>query len=511
VGLALLGTAVPAAATLPSTPVAPRVGGDITTASGGLGVLDPVAAGSTVANNGIAAQILGTLFQPPPSGMGAPSPGLATAYQFNKKGTAITITLRRGVHFSDGTPFNPKALIWNLRRTATSVSRDAQLLAGVVSMNATGPNAVTITFSAPDLSFLAACLTSTICDMGSPTAYGRLGPAGFAAAPVGAGPFRVVRASPSRVVLARSPSYWDSRHVYLARWTLVDLGSDPGSSYQALIQDTIQASAFEGIGTAPSLLFQATNNHNLTSRKTPDLNYGFLPVNASKAPFSDQRAREVLDFCTNREAIAKSVSNRYASAAYVLAGSASAYLPKPGGVRGAATLMPYKFDVVQATALVSQLGGLSFQLDTASGASEAVANALAAQWATCGIRAQVVPQTASQLDAALAGRTYQVAYLTTTGAVDPVSSMARETPASPLQVPGLTDTRLSGLIQSAASTASTVRLASLWHQIWFEENTDAIDIPIISSGLTVVVSHCLRDYGYVDGISLAHAWLACPA
>jgi peptide/nickel transport system substrate-binding protein len=487
----------------------PRAGGVITTAASNLGVLDPIAAGADGWNDGLAAQVLGTLFRPPQTPNGRPIPDLATGYQFNRKGTAVTITLRRGVRFSDGTPLNPKAVIWNLRRSVTSSALGATLLGTVSSVAASGSDAVTVTFSAPDLTFIAACVTSAICDMASPTAFARLGANGFALTPVGAGPFRVATVSPQRVVLVRNPSYWDAKHVYLARWNVVDLGPDPAAIYQAVIQDTVQGATFNAITTPPSTLFLVARNHNVTSRVGADVDYGFLPLNAYRSPFNDQRAREALDFCTNRSLLATDVTSSYASAAYVLAGSASLYLPKPGGVRGAQTLMPYKFDPVQGSSLVAQLGGLSFQLETTAGASESVANALAAQWVACDIHAQVVVDSASQLNGNIVGGGYQAVYRTVPGDANPASSMAREAPSSPLSVPGLTDSRLANLVQAAAATASPSRLASLWHQIWFKENTDAIDIPILSSGTTVVLSHCLRDVGFVNGLSLVHAWLAC--
>ena len=171
--------------------------------------------------------------------------------------------------------------------------------------------------------------------------------------------------------------------------------------------------------------------------------------------------------------------------------------------------MPYRYDVNQGSALVTQLGGLTFQLDVAAGQSEVVADALAGQWSGCGIHAQVDVSSSAQLDSAIVGGGYQAAFLTAAGTSNPSSSMAREWPGSPLEVPGLSDSRLIGLVQSASSTESSSRLAALWHQIWFRENTDAIDLPVISGGVVVVVSHCLRDVGYGFGISLIHAWLAC--
>lgn len=504
----VVGATTPSDALAASSPL-PRDGGTVTTTGENLSVLDPVSTGSSTANDGLVTEVLGSLFLPASTGTGAPVGDLATGFRFIHQGMAVNVTLRRGVHFSDGTPLNPRAVIWNLRRASTSGTPESALLSSVTNFAQTGPEAVTVSFSTPDYGFITSCVTSTICDMGSPTSFSRLGAAGYAATPVGAGPFKIVAAEQARLELVRNPTYWDARHVYLARWDVIDVGSDPYAAYQALIQDTVQGAAFDGIATPSSLLFQAVTNHNVISRATPNLDYGFLPLNASKAPFSDQRAREALDFCTDRTAIANGVASGYATPAYVLAGASSAYLPRPGGIRGAETLMPYRYDVSQSSALVAQLGGLSFQLDVASGESEAVADALATEWLACGIHAQVVDSTEPQLDASVSTGVYDAAYLTAPGAASPSSSMVEEWPASPLSVPGLADPRLTGLAQSAASTASSSRLATLWHQIWFQENTDAIDLPVISSGITVVVSHCLRDFSYEFGISLIHAWLAC--
>ncbi|HWD24024.1 MAG TPA: ABC transporter substrate-binding protein, partial [Acidimicrobiales bacterium] len=468
----LLGAVAPGVALGAGSSATPQPGGNVTTSAHGITTLDPVAPGASATNNGISAEILGGLFST--SGIGAATiqPELATAYRFSRQGRSITITLRKGVRFSDGTPFNSRAVIWNLRRTATSNAYDAALLATVAKMTPSGSNDVTIAFSTPNYSFIQTCATSAICDMASPSAYARLGASAFAAAPVGAGPFRVVSADAAQVTLARNPTYWDARHVYLAHWTIVDLGDDPNSSYQSLIQDSIQGVAFDGIWTAPAVLFQAKRNHNLTTRSTPNMNYGFLPLNVSKPPFSDQRAREALDFCTNRTAIAKNISSNYATPAYVLAGASSAYLPKPGGVRGAETLMPYKNDSVQGSLLVATLGGLSFQMDVASGTqSEAVANALATQWLGCGIHAQVVIESRAQLNAVISSGTYQAAYLIVPGTTNPTSSIALQAPASPLTT--FSDPRLAALFQSLSATDSPSKLTSLWHQIWFQENTDA--------------------------------------
>jgi peptide/nickel transport system substrate-binding protein len=506
---ATIATLAPSVNAATTPPPSPRVGGTITTTTDDLSTLDPVASGFSSTNDSLASQVFGSLFLPPDTPNGPPVADLATSYRFNRDGTAITISIRRGVRFSDGTPVNPQAVVWNLRRVATSGSPNSTLLSGVTNIFASGPSSVTLDFSSANYGFISACEESTICDIGSPSSFVRLGSTGYAEAPVGAGPFKIVLSSPTRLTLVRNPTYWDARSVYLERWNVIDVGSDPDASYQALIQDTAQAVVLEGIDTPASLIFQAVNNHNVTSRQTPSLDYGFLPLNASKPPFSDQRAREALDYCTNRTLISRNATSGYTVPAYVLAGPQSAYLPKPGGSRGAETLMPYRFDVNQAYALVQQIGGLAFQLDVSAGEPEAIANVLAEQWAACDIHALVVSSSTSQLDTTVASGEYQGAFITALGTSNPSSSMSLEWPASPLAVPGLSDPKLTSLVQQTGATSSPSRLAVLWHQIWFQENTDAIDIPLIAAGSTLVVSHCLRDFGYSFGITLLHAWLAC--
>ncbi len=44
------------------------------------------------------------------------APGLATSWAANKDSTQWTFTLRKGVKFSDGTPFNAAAVVYNINR-----------------------------------------------------------------------------------------------------------------------------------------------------------------------------------------------------------------------------------------------------------------------------------------------------------------------------------------------------------------------------------------------------------
>ncbi|HEX2965681.1 MAG TPA: ABC transporter substrate-binding protein, partial [Syntrophorhabdaceae bacterium] len=65
-----------------------------------------------------------TLFRTDNSGK--PVPWLVTAYKEDPKKQAITLTLRKGVKFHDGTDFNAEAVKWNLDQCATEKAPGAE-------------------------------------------------------------------------------------------------------------------------------------------------------------------------------------------------------------------------------------------------------------------------------------------------------------------------------------------------------------------------------------------------
>jgi peptide/nickel transport system substrate-binding protein len=58
--------------------------------------------------------IFGQLFRLTPSG--GIEPVLASGYAVSDGGTVVTISLRQGLKFTDGTPFNAQAMIWKINR-----------------------------------------------------------------------------------------------------------------------------------------------------------------------------------------------------------------------------------------------------------------------------------------------------------------------------------------------------------------------------------------------------------
>jgi len=135
--------------------------------------------------------------------------------QASEDGTSVTIPLREGVVFNDGTPFDAQAVKISLDRhlTLEGSARQADLEA-VQSVEVVDPNTVRLNLKAA-----FAPLTAQLADRAgmimSPAQLEKLGEQ-FATEPVCVGPFEFVsRTAGNEIVLEKSPDYYDADQVNL--------------------------------------------------------------------------------------------------------------------------------------------------------------------------------------------------------------------------------------------------------------------------------------------------------
>jgi len=130
-------------------------------------------------------------------------------------GKTMTIRLRAGIKFNDGTPLNAQAVKISLDRDRTLArSARASELTPVSSVTTSGSRTVVLHLSAP-----FAPLTSLLADRAgmvmSPTQLSKLGNS-FASNPVCVGPFQFVsRTAGDRIVLKKSNVYYNKSKVKL--------------------------------------------------------------------------------------------------------------------------------------------------------------------------------------------------------------------------------------------------------------------------------------------------------
>ena len=227
-------------------------------------------------------------------------PWLATSWTISNDSKTYTFTLRQGVTFQDGTPFNAAAVKFNLDRIANPATKSelaGSLLGPYKSAAVVSPYVVQVNFSQPYTAFLP-LLSEVFMGMDSPTAVQKEGAAGFASHPVGTGPYEVVSYTPqSQVVLKRNPHYtWPpagSAHTgagYLSQITYRIVPDD------ATRVGGVQSGELTAATTIPPVdvkNLQSNPSLNVSVNAIPGVPY-LLAINEQHAPWNNQNARVAL-------------------------------------------------------------------------------------------------------------------------------------------------------------------------------------------------------------------------
>ena len=153
-------------------------------------------------------QIFEGLFRWTPKGL---VPWLAQDVRVSPDGKSVTLKLRQGVAFHDGTPFNAEAVKFNLERIRDGKGFTyAGLLAPLAEIKAADEHTVQITMKAPYGPFRA-LLGFIYFGMQSPTALQKHGE-NSGSNPVGTGPFKFQSwQRGGELVLVRNDAYWGDK------------------------------------------------------------------------------------------------------------------------------------------------------------------------------------------------------------------------------------------------------------------------------------------------------------
>lgn len=137
-------------------------------------------------------------------------PQLATEWSYAEDGMSLTMQLRTGVTFQDGTSFTAEDVVRNIERSRDlPESRRKSELTSIASVTADAEDRVTFHLNAPDATLLAR-LAARSGIMLSPEAAEAAG-ADFGSAPVCIGPYKFrERVQQERIVLERDPGYYEA-------------------------------------------------------------------------------------------------------------------------------------------------------------------------------------------------------------------------------------------------------------------------------------------------------------
>ena len=224
----------------------------------------------------------------------SPIPGLATEWEFNEDGTTLTFTLREGVTFHDGTPFDAAAVKANIERGQTvEGSAVASDLAVISSVDVVDPLTVML-----NLGGAGAQLPLVLSDrpgmMISPAAFEN---PDLDQQPVGAGMFTVTEYRPNdRIVYTRYDDYWDPDAV---RCQVFDytIAGDPITRLNAIRSGQIDLTFVDPPQEADAEAAGLAITH------STGLAYYHMQPNRSFEPFASLEVRQAMNHAMDRQSI----------------------------------------------------------------------------------------------------------------------------------------------------------------------------------------------------------------
>lgn len=138
---------------------------------------------------------------------GVVEPALATEWTISEDGTTYTFTLREGVTFHNGEPFNAQAVVFSWERGKNPENQYANDWATAISVVAVDDMTVEVKTEGLQPLFLRSMAQSWA--MVPPGYIAEVGEEGFLTAPVGTGPFKLVElVEGDRIVMEKNEDYW---------------------------------------------------------------------------------------------------------------------------------------------------------------------------------------------------------------------------------------------------------------------------------------------------------------
>jgi peptide/nickel transport system substrate-binding protein len=294
-------------------------------------------------------------------------PGLAAALpQVSDGGTVYTLTLRKGLKFSNGTPVVASDFPFTIERAikvnwggdsfftsyiagaAAYAEGKASGISGIKTDDATGQISIKLTSAYGAFANVLAFPSAGLVPKGSPMTVQNTSP------PPGVGPYKIANVVPNQSFeLVKNPKFAPLHipniplgHLDTITFNVV---SNPVTAAEEVLNNTVDG--FDPNGVVPaSVLVQIRSraSSRFSTHGTPTTTYFFL--NTKSKPFSNKLAREAANYALNRNGIERLSSGAIEPGCY--------FFPPNivGHLNGCMYTGPGGSDLSKAKALVRQAG-----------------------------------------------------------------------------------------------------------------------------------------------------------
>jgi peptide/nickel transport system substrate-binding protein len=269
-------------------------------------------------------------------------PWLATGWKIDQAKNTITVFLRKGVKFHDGTDFNAKAAKWCIDQAI-----EAKQVKGWLSVEVVDDHTIRINVDNYQNNFLNYLSSSYGGAMVSPTAYEKNGKEWARWNPVGTGPFKFVSYERgSKLKFTKWDGYWQKGKPYL-----------DGVEYIFIRDPMTQQAAMRASGEEKVQVLCVTSGEQAAMMKAQGFEVLTMPIGPvslipdSKnpdSPLSKLKVRQAVSYAINREAIVKARGFGFWSAAN--------QIPSPGNLGYVKDLEFGRYDPKKAKQLLAEAG-----------------------------------------------------------------------------------------------------------------------------------------------------------
>lgn len=344
-----------------------------------------------------------SLVQATPTGV--IEPHLATSWSYNAARTVLTMTLRTGVKFTDGTPFSASVAAQNLEAFQKGTSNNASDLVSMASATAASPTKLVIRLKQPDPAFLT-YLGEAAGSQESPKAW--KSPTA-STVPVGSGPYELDAKATvvgSSYVFTANPNYWDKPEQHYSKIVMNVYTS------ATTVLDAIEGGQVNAANTFDDTTIPQIQNSGFTVYPL-QLNWAGLSLvdrsGTMSKPLGNLKVRQAINYAFNRAALLKDMSDGYGSV------TTQVFPTNSPGYESSLNSY-YSFDPAKAKRLLAEAGyphGFTLDMPTITVAfGEAAYALIQAELANIGIKVNYTDYQGSTIFTAILAPKYPAFYFT---------------------------------------------------------------------------------------------------
>ena len=468
--------------------------------------LDPVLNDANV-DIWVLTNIYDTLLMPTDDGQGV-QPGLATEWKVADDGMSVTLKLREGIKFSDGSPILPSDVAWSLKRAATPDNGIwGFLVSAITDITATDDGTITITLNRADPSIIPALsvfnteiLPQKLFEAAAGTTDAEKAKS-FSEKPVGSGPFMLESWERGSVMkLVKNPYYWDKGDDGLPLPYLdgVTFEVIPDDATRILRLQSGELDGAEFIPYARVAELKATEGINMVLFPSTKIEYITLntrpQIEGVDNPLSNPKVRQALNYATNKEAIIQIVTMGVGSPMKSFMSSATPLNSGTGPL--------YPYDLEKAKALMAEAGfadGFSTSMLVLAGSQDetSIATALQQMWAGIGVKLELKQvDNASRTEQYRAGTFTMRAGAWTDDIADPseITSYFAYSPTIESQHSGWKSEEADKLFEASQSERDPAKRAEQYAKIQEIHNADGPMVYLYESPYPVALSNKAKGF-----------------